>query len=210
MIGANFTLAFDSNGFVWAWGGNTFGDLGRSEEKSYVKPFRLSNLNDIVQISAGYTGGLALTKKGKIWRWCAANNIDHFCQTPQKLNLQDIVTISSGSYHSLALTNKGEVIGWGRNDEQQVTDKGWTGGTRKPMTLANNALAISAGNYHSLVLTKDKKILAWGDGFSKGPLGLKPSPELLPLLFSSPWIHSLHPTTLEIEIRNRIKDSIAL
>ena len=102
------------------------------------------------------------------------------------------------------------MLGWGRNDENQLTDNNSMENTGKPFTLTRNAKAISAGEYHSLVLTKDNKILAWGDGFSKSPQELEIAPEFVPLLFVTPWMQSLKPTTLEQEIRKSIKDSISL
>ena len=94
--GVNFTIALDSNGLVWGWGGNYHGRLGRSDKNIYTKPFQLSNLNNIVQITTLNYGGLALTNKGTVWRWGASNIFERF-GSPSELQFKDIVSISSGA-----------------------------------------------------------------------------------------------------------------
>ncbi len=65
-------LALRSDGTVWAWGLNTYGQLGNGTKTSSKVPVAVSGLSDIVAIAAGYNQSLALGDDGSIWQWGVA------------------------------------------------------------------------------------------------------------------------------------------
>jgi len=81
--GWTHSLANDENGFVWAWGNHTYGQLGYGKNKPNSKiPVQVlageqvpddpnAFLQDIVDISAGRSGkhSLAVDKYGLTWSW---------------------------------------------------------------------------------------------------------------------------------------------
>ena len=78
-VGAGHTLAVDLDGHVWAWGANTYGQLGQDDttnRNSAVKvksPDGTGLLENIVAVSAGGIGthgaSMALAGDGTIWVW---------------------------------------------------------------------------------------------------------------------------------------------
>lgn len=65
------SLAIDSEGYVWAWGSNDYGQLGINSYQDKDIPFKISTLDDIIEISAGGEDGhsMALDKDGRVWAW---------------------------------------------------------------------------------------------------------------------------------------------
>ncbi|GAF75891.1 unnamed protein product, partial [marine sediment metagenome] len=63
------TVILKEDGTVWAWGLNDFGQLGNGSLEDSDVPVRVSNLTDIVAISANYDYNLALKKDGTVWFW---------------------------------------------------------------------------------------------------------------------------------------------
>ena len=74
--GDNFTLALKSDGTVWAWGRNNYGQLGNGETASRTAPVQVMTgegtpLTDVTAIAAGAAFGLALKSDGTVWAWGA-------------------------------------------------------------------------------------------------------------------------------------------
>jgi hypothetical protein len=57
------------DGTVWAWGSNSFNQLGSSNKNMIEYPLRVMQLHNIETISAGDMHNLALDNNGKIWAW---------------------------------------------------------------------------------------------------------------------------------------------
>ncbi|MGG0171664.1 RCC1 domain-containing protein [Paenibacillus dokdonensis] len=75
--GAEFSLALDEEGQVWAWGDHEEGQLGTGYHCAQMQysPVRVETeqgpLNGIRSISAGLYHSLALDEEGQIWGWGA-------------------------------------------------------------------------------------------------------------------------------------------
>lgn len=85
--GPRHTLALDNQGFVWAWGNNTKGELGdgtttkRGAAAKVRNPQGTGDLSDIVAIAAGGADlngfSLALGADGTLYAWGANGNGQH-------------------------------------------------------------------------------------------------------------------------------------
>ncbi len=63
------SLALKSDGTVWAWGWNGYGQLGDGTTTSRYTPVQVSGLTGVVAIAAGYYHSLALKSDGTVWAW---------------------------------------------------------------------------------------------------------------------------------------------
>src|SRR3990172_2359048 len=65
------TLALQNTGTVWAWGQNTFGQLGNGTLVDSPVPVAVSGLNNIIALAGGEEGdfSIALRNDGTIWTW---------------------------------------------------------------------------------------------------------------------------------------------
>ncbi len=126
----SYSLALKSDGTVWAWGMNDFGQLGDGTTVYRQTPVQVLGLTDVKAVNQG----LALKGDGTVWGW----GWNHFGQLGdattrdshipvQVSGLADVVAISGSEVHSLALESDGTVWAWGYNYEGQLGD-GTSGG----------------------------------------------------------------------------------
>jgi len=182
-ISAGYThsLEIKSDGTVWAWGDDRYGQLGDDVTRAdKATPVQVSGISDIVAVSAGGYHSVALKSDGTVWAW----GYDRYGQlgddvtradkaTPVQVSgISDIVAVSAGGYHSVALKSDGTVWAWGDDYYGQLGDGGRLRYRPAPVQVSgiSDIVAVSAGQSHSVALKSDGTVLAWGDD-SDGQLG---------------------------------------
>jgi alpha-tubulin suppressor-like RCC1 family protein len=147
--GSAFAAALDSNGHVWAWGQNAYGQMGNgtlSTTTPQVTPGLVTNLtgtplNGITAIAAGGGHVLALDRNGAVWAWGANNggqlgNGNTFNRLfPVQVNFPSGVTpvaIAAGGDQSLAADSTGKLWAWGYNADRSLG----TGGFATPAQMS--------------------------------------------------------------------------
>jgi alpha-tubulin suppressor-like RCC1 family protein len=63
------SLAIMVGGAVWAWGYNTYGQLGIGSTADSSVPVRVSTLSSVAAITAGAYHSVAATTAGAVWDW---------------------------------------------------------------------------------------------------------------------------------------------
>ena len=196
--GAWFSLALQSDGTIWAWGSNQFGQLGDGSFDDRLEPVRVTSrkgepLDRVKAIEAGYDFSLALRANGTVWAWgsnsagqLGRGSIGGASPNPGRVSdrsgpgawLRNVIAIAGGGSHSLALIADGTVRAWGMNERGQLGND-TTIDSAFPVVVRwgpNNLgglgqiTAIAAGGFHSLALRSDGTARAWGDNFY-GQLG---------------------------------------
>ena len=116
----DFALVLRSDGTVWGFGYDEFGELGsgthtaRTASWSYT-PAQVSGLSGVTAIGSSYNNGFASTSDGSAWAWGynADNNLGNGTtttesDTPVKIpGLTGITAFAGGSDAQFALTGKG-------------------------------------------------------------------------------------------------------
>jgi len=178
------SLALKYDGTVWAWGDNTYGQLGINNNNDSATPVQVLILNNIVAIAAGWTHNLALQSDGTVWAW-GRNNFGQLginnSHADQKIpipvpGLSGVMYIAAGAYHSLARTS-GDFLAWGYNADGELGVEDYAQ-RDVPTHVSNtsglwyyNVTAIAAGAYHSLAIGGGGQVWAWGAN-NRGQLGL--------------------------------------
>lgn len=176
--GEQCCLALLSDGTVWAWGYNGYGQLGDGTTTDRSIPVQVKGLEDVIAIAGGGYHNLVLKADGTVLAWGdntkgqLGDGTNRDKNTPVMISgLKGVVAISDGGWHSLALKSDGTVWAWGDNGYGQLGD-GTTTNKNSPVQVRglDNIIAISGGCEHSLALRSDGTVWAWGENY-KGQLG---------------------------------------
>jgi alpha-tubulin suppressor-like RCC1 family protein len=160
------------NGVIWAFGDNTFGQLGDGTNVERDVPTSLSTITNVKAVSTRYRHSLALKTDGSVYAWGdnsayqLGNGLAINSNSPVQVTslTSGVAAIAAGTSHSLALKSDGTVWAWGNNTYGQLGDG--TNTTRAtPVQVAGltNVTAIAAGNNHCMALKVDGTIWTWGD-----------------------------------------------
>ncbi|MCK6430149.1 MAG: hypothetical protein L6Q72_13840 [Burkholderiaceae bacterium] len=172
-----------SDGVLWGWGYNGFGQLGNGNTNSQPVPIPVTHDNGFVvtgavAASAGTLHTLIVRSDGLVF----ATGFNGSGQlgdgtTTDRLRavavpgLANITAVAAGGHFSLALRSDGTVWAWGANNAGQLGD-GTTTNRSSPVQVSGLAgvTAIAAGNEHALALLGNGAVVAWGAN-GEGQLG---------------------------------------
>jgi alpha-tubulin suppressor-like RCC1 family protein len=147
-------LAVRSDGTVWTWGANGFGQLGDGTTNSRNSPAQVPGLTGVTQVAGGCNHSLALRSDGTVWAWGGngagqlgrGTTSDHEATPAQVTGLAGVTKISAGCGFSLALRSDGTVSAWGYNNVGQLGN-GSTANSALPVKVAglSHVTGVSAG-----------------------------------------------------------------
>lgn len=72
--GGYFSLAIKTNGTLWAWGGNAYGNLGLGNTTDNSSPVQVGGLTNWSTIAGGSGFSKAIKTDGTLWSWGRNNN----------------------------------------------------------------------------------------------------------------------------------------
>jgi alpha-tubulin suppressor-like RCC1 family protein len=174
------TLALKKDGSLWAWGLNTYGQVGHgSTQEIQDSPVQVGG-DDWAVVVAGEVHSLAIKKDGSLWAWGGnysgqlglGDEIDR--NTPQRVGgADDWVSVQAGRDTGLAQMADGGLWAWGANGSGQL-GLGDTTNRNDPTRVGTDSdwayIARGADNF-TLVAKADGDLWAWGlNNF--GQLGL--------------------------------------
>lgn len=191
--GNTHSVARGSDGNVYAWGSNNFGELGIGPRPGFPsipapaspRPALVELPLDVtfLEISAGYFHTVARGSDGRAYAWgsnlsgqLGVLGFGNF--SPVEVNLPSGVTITSvdaGNYHSAALGEDGNAYSWGQALYGQLGNGGNSENDRdRPVVAIRPAgvafTKLSSRYDHALALGSDGNTYAWGRNDS-GQLG---------------------------------------
>jgi alpha-tubulin suppressor-like RCC1 family protein/serine/threonine protein kinase len=176
---AGSLMALQSNGTVWTWGANTYGQLGDGTTTGRMTPKPVPDLTGVKDIDAGYHYYLALKTDGTVWAWGdnSYGNLGDGTTTTRSIpakvvGLSSVVRISAASC-SAALCSDGTVWTWGRSYSGEVgyMKSGYTSNVQKISGYGTSrATSVYCGGYQTFIETADGALWSWGDNWS-GQLG---------------------------------------
>ena len=176
-----YTLAIRSDGLLFAWGDNSYGQLGDGTTTQRLTPTQIGGSNTWSYISAGGFHTLAIRSDGLLFAW-GVNTTGQIGDgtttqrlTPTQIGSNTWLQVSAGVQHSLGIRSDGLLFAWGLNLYGRLGD-GTTTQRNNPTQIGSNTwLQVSAGDAHSLGIQSDGNLYAWGNndnrqlGFSTQP-----------------------------------------
>ena len=183
--GQDTAYALTESGDVYAWGDNTYGQLGDDPTMNPTQsntPVQVSGLSGVSGIAAGGTTAYAVVS-GAVSAW--GNNADGqlgdgsdpgtepYSFTPVSVLLggATVTALAGGANDGYALTSTGGVLAWGDDNDGELGNGGSGGGSVNSTPVAVSGLsdvtAIAGGSHDGYALTSTGTVEAWGSNFGE-------------------------------------------
>jgi len=177
--GEDHSLALKSDGSVWAWGSNAYGQIGSTlATNPQTTPIQvmgvggIDTLSGVVAIAVGYRHSIALLNTGTVVAWgeniggqLGDNSYTQRNVPVAVVGLSNVLSIAGGWGHSLASRADGTAWAWGNNGTGQLGNGDIYGSSQPRPVLVSNlnrVLRVAAGAFHSLAVDEDGTVWAWG------------------------------------------------
>lgn len=168
--GYKSSMAIKSDGTLWAWGYNTFSNLGLGADTSNRSaPVAVGGTWTAVDLAKTATVGIK--SGGTLWSWgYTTNGTLGDGQGSTTVNSPVQVgtgtawsSVAAGKYHIIALKTDGTLWAWGKNDKGQL-GLGTIINRSSPVQIGAGTTwsKIACGDLHSIAVKTDGTIWSWG------------------------------------------------
>ena len=171
------SIALKTDGTLWAWGGNGYGQLGLNSTANVSSPTIVGALTNWAKVLTGARHTLAIKTDGTLWVWGSNDNgqlgRNNTASTSSPVQLGALATwvdVAAGTHHSLAVTADGTLWAWGRNQVGQLGQADTI--SRSSPSAVGTSLKwskVSAGGFHSVAITKSGTLYGWGYNAGEAP-----------------------------------------
>ncbi len=128
--GTSSSMAIKSNGTLWAWGNNGYGNLGTGSTANLSIPTQIGTATNWSTISLGFGHVLAIKTDFTLyaWGWNADGQLGDGTTVnklvPYYLSTTNTALIAAGVYHSICTISSGTglIYTWGNNQKGQIGD----------------------------------------------------------------------------------------
>lgn len=171
-IGANHTAAVRTDGSLWTWGSNWYGQLGNGSTESSTVPVKV--MEGVSAVSLGWSSSAAIRTDGTLWTWGRndygqlgdGSTGDSF--VPGEI-LSNVAAVTCDRDYYMAIRTDGTLWAWGWNYNGQLGT-----GTRENAALRvkimDNAATVSGDQTSAAAIKRDGSLWTWGDNYY-GQLG---------------------------------------
>ncbi|MCH8902477.1 MAG: hypothetical protein IIA45_00960 [Bacteroidetes bacterium] len=183
--GQRSSLVIKNDGTLWAWGRNSYGQLGVGNNIDQWTPVKITALSNVVEVSSGWNHSMVLLKDKTVWsfgdNWwgqlgIGTNGSTHKNYPVKVDSLSDVRHISVGGDHSLAIKNDSSLWSWGNNWIGNLGDSTNVAKSIPTRVKRNGFVEVEGGRHHTIAIAgsgvtrSGQKVLGFGSN-SAGELG---------------------------------------
>jgi len=123
--GEHQNFAVKTDGSLWAWGSNDYGQIG--DGTTTTRRTQVKVMDGVASVSTRFGHTLAIKTDGSVWAWGSnqtgevGDGTYTFRHSPVKV-MDGAVSVSAGYHHSLAIKTDGSLWVWGYNDDGALGD----------------------------------------------------------------------------------------
>ena len=200
VAGGRHSCALKTDGTVWCWGKNDYGQLGQPiSTAANGTPTQVAGLSGVTSVSAGEVATCAAKTDGTVWCWGAdglgqlgvptaglptivitdpvtglpTGQLDPYSPTPkQVVGLTGVIAVDAGDNFACALKTDGSVACWGDNGNGQL-GRGTAGDsstTAATVDGLDRVAGLTSGRAHACARKTSGTVFCWGANDS-GQLG---------------------------------------
>lgn len=177
--GQYFTCGLGSNGQLYCWGNNDYGQLGSAATTPTTSPAPVTSGPAFSRLTTGARHTCALDDTGHAYCWgynyhgelgTTTNNLNENAN-PTAMAVSGgltFVALAAGAFHTCGITGGGAAYCWGWNNFGQVgptnsgTDNPNPVPQLVPLQQGTKLVALAAGQYHTCGLTGSNSVFCWG------------------------------------------------
>jgi alpha-tubulin suppressor-like RCC1 family protein len=171
--GGYHTIALKTDGTLWSWGSNLFGQLGVNDTTRRSTPVTtLLGGNNWKSITGGFYHTIALKTDGTLWNWGSNDNgqlgvnntTSRSTPVTTLLGGTNWKSIAGKGFHTIAIKTDGTLWTWGRNSYGALGVNDTTHRSTPVTTLlgGNNWKSIASGFFHTIAIKTDGTLWTWG------------------------------------------------
>ncbi len=143
-LGYDYSAAVKTDGSLWVWGDNSYGQLGNgTEEGESYTPVKV--MTNVAAVSAGQWPIAALKTDASLWYWGQ-------CVTTPTWVMDDVIAFSTGEESVAAITSDGNL--W-------VIRSDWTGYIEKPQIIMEDVVSVCSSDCSYAVIKTDGSLWAY-------------------------------------------------
>ena len=159
------TMATKTDGTLWTWGSNTYGQLGTNNNTNVASPVQtVSGGTNWKQVACGYSHSVATKTDGTLWTW----GRDDYGQLGDNSNTHKsspVQTVAGGTnwkqiscghrHYTTALRTDGTLWTWGVNTSGQLGDSSVVSRRSSPVQVYGNSTnwkSVYCGGFHALAI----------------------------------------------------------
>jgi len=168
-----------TNGTLWVWGRNNYGQLGLNNKTDYSSPVQIPGTTWTNKIVDKWYGATALKTDGTLWSWGysttgnAGDNTNITRSSPVQIPGTSWSKVSSSTYTFLATRTDGTLWAWGYNGHGQLAKNSVNDHQSSPTQIPGTSWStpISVGKGALGAIRTDGTLWTWGRN-EHGELGV--------------------------------------
>jgi len=177
--GQYHTAVIKTDGTLWTWGYNKYGQLGDNTSVNKSSPVTtVAGGTNWKQVAGGYRHTVAIKTDGTLWSW-GYTGLGQLGDNTTVNKSSPVTTVaggtnwkqvSGGTYHTAAIKTDGTLWTWGYNGYGQLGDNTTVDKSSPVTTVAGGTNWKQVGGviYHTAAIKTDGTLWTWGYNFYGG------------------------------------------